>query len=243
MPLNSEEIKAVYVLQSRNVRQLGKARRQLLRSLNRDLVRGDEASLGVNTRLFALLYSVWSEAQFVQILHTPAALSGAEIDGVKVDKKKNGIGAGWRTLAALAFKRVGDESKNASIQGRLEFVLDVIDENVIKPAVLRNKIAHGQWVVALNRANEGENVELTKELSRLDYVRVDLFFQAHERLATIFRDLVQSPARGHYRDFWTHHEELKGLVARAKTWTVESKREALKKRPPRDRPSKQRPSQ
>ncbi|MCK6522304.1 hypothetical protein L6R49_12785 [Myxococcota bacterium] len=230
MSLTVAEIKNVFVLQSRNVRQLEADRVQLRRDLNQSLKRSNTASLAAKTRLYALLYSAWSEAQFVQILHTPSALTGVEIGQVKTKTAAEGIGAGWKRMTQLAFNRVGDETANHTIRSRREFVEKAIDDHIIPMSIVRNKIAHGQWVIALNRNNERENPDITSKIAALDYVKIDVGFMIHKSMAAIFRDLMQSPRRGHYKDFWMHHTELERIVNESSAWNTASKRLLLEAR-------------
>ena len=58
---------------------------------------------------------------------------------------------------------------------------------------LKQKIAHGQWIVALNRENNAQNPELTQKLAMLDFVEVTKWFEVHNYLGSIVRELVQSP--------------------------------------------------
>lgn len=230
MPLSPSKIRDIFVLQSRNVREIKKHRLQLRRDLNRSCRRNDEAGLRAKTLLYALLFSAWSEAQWIQILHTPAAFSGTEIETVQARRKSQGIGAAWTLMIEIAVSRVGDPSSNDSLAQRQAIVLQAIQDHIVDPSVLRNKIAHGQWRVALNSSHTAENPELSLRLQSLDYVRIELNFRVHELLGSIIRDLMQSPAKGHHRDFWVHHTELVDLVTRSAAWSVETKREELAKK-------------
>ncbi|OBQ38904.1 MAG: hypothetical protein AN487_06120 [Anabaena sp. CRKS33] len=40
-------------------------------------------------------------------------------------------------------------------------LLKIVEENVIPNSLIRNKVAHGQWVVALNREHTAKNENLT----------------------------------------------------------------------------------
>ena len=97
-------------------------------------------------------------------------------------------------------------------------------------ALTRNKIAHGQWIVALNRKNTAENPSMTTVLASLDFVRVDVSFRVHEFLGRIIRDLMQSPKKGHFRDFWTNYSNLDAFLGHSLSWSSASKKRELEKK-------------
>jgi hypothetical protein len=77
-----EVINDIYILQSRNVRKLLKVKKSLLRDINRNSKLNNNSDVEIKTKMYSLLYSAWSEAQFVQILHTPKALFSRDIQDI-----------------------------------------------------------------------------------------------------------------------------------------------------------------
>jgi hypothetical protein len=78
----------------------------------------------------------------------------------------------------------------------------LIDTFVQEPASLRNKIAHGQWAVALNRTRTAVNPDLTAKIQSLDIVTLDRWFAVASHLAEIIEALIESPER-HFRGaYW-----------------------------------------
>ena len=99
----------------------------------------------------------------------------------------------------------------------------MIEQFIFDPSLVRNKLAHGQWSVALNRDNTAINSEITKEIE--DHTVVELYRRKHalEKLAVILEDIIESPNKTHHRDYWTHltdFEEKQKLLA---GWTFEKK--------------------
>lgn len=235
MSLSSQAIFDVYVAQSQNVRELGRNRKRLLKDLNWSLLREDAAIVRMKAKMFALLYSAWSEAQFVQILHTPNGFAGSEIRKIARTRAKEGIASGWDAMLAAAIRRVGNPLFNKDLRKREKDLKDAVKEYIRIPSELRNKIAHGQWVVALNRDNTAINADITAGLNALDYVRIEVMFEVHQHLGSIVRDLLQSPKKAFHRDYWTHMVDLDSFRARSKDWSMATKKNELSKKP---RPAK-----
>jgi len=69
--MTEKEIYDLYVLQSKNVRKLKQVERNLIRTINTYIKKNDNFQVELNTKLYALVYSTLSEAQFIQIVNTP----------------------------------------------------------------------------------------------------------------------------------------------------------------------------
>jgi len=218
------EIEGIYILQSENVRHLGKVLNALNRDINRSIEQSNEFELQYRTKIIAFVYSAWSEAQFVQIIHTPRGFYYPEINDIKNEKSSNGVFAGWKLMLEKAMTRVGDTSLRQDLSDRLTKLLEITDEYIGEPSIVRNKIAHGQWINVLNRHNTAKNDALTNQLTALDPVLVMKRKRIHQLFGFIVRDLVQSPLVGFHRHYWTNIVELESFLNRSKDWTLELKK-------------------
>lgn len=220
-----EVINDIYILQSRNVRKLLKVKTSLLRDINRNSKLNNISDVEIKTKIYSLLYSAWSEAQFVQILHTPNALFPRDIKDIEKEKKKNGIINGWKLLITLAIEKVGDIDKSDDLSKRKETIINIITNHVEQPSILRNKIAHGQWVHALNREHTKESTSFTDNLANLDYVKIDILFKIHEYLGAIMRDLVQSPKKSFHTNYWEIIIKLENYIKKTENWSIETRKD------------------
>lgn len=73
--MTNEEILELYKLQSCNVRKLNQVKDSLIKDINFYLRKSDDLQVEVKTKLLAILYVAWSEAQFIQIVYTPSGFS------------------------------------------------------------------------------------------------------------------------------------------------------------------------
>jgi len=224
--MTEQDIYDLYVLQSKNVRRLKQVQGNLIKDINFYLKKSNEFQVEIKTKLLALLYCTLSEAQFIQIVHTPDGFSSDEIDKIK-SAKNTKLEDGWKLMIDLAMDKVGNWKSNNDLAGRRDYILKIIDEFIIKPSVLRNKIAHGQWKFALNRENTKQNEEMTIQLDNLDVVQISKWFEIHQFMALIIRDLIQSPKKGFHNNYWVNLTELEQYVEMSKHWTIETKKVQL----------------
>lgn len=228
--MNDAEILAIYKAQSRNVRHLKQVIQSFKRDINSDIRRGKVFQVETKTKLLALLYSAWSEAQFVQIVYTENGFSSSEIKNLLKSKKK-GITEGWVDMIKLAFKKVGDPVADVELGKKLNKVLSLISDQIKKPSSIRNKIAHGQWIEALSGSLNEVDPAMSSELGGLDSVQIVRQINIHDYLGRIVRDLVQSPTLGFGRDYLVHITELELYAIKTKDWSVATKLNELDKKP------------
>jgi len=224
------EIYELYVLQSKNVRQLKKVQANLNKDINFYINKNDNFQIELKTKLLALLYSTLSEAQFIQFIHTPDGYTSTEISEIKSAKNRS-LEEGWRELIDKAMSKVGDWSNNPDLLNRRNSIIDIVKEFIVKPSILRNKIAHGQWQIALNRENTNKNEELTEKLETLNVVIVSKWFDIHQFMGLIIRDLIQSPSKGFHNNYWTNLIKLEQYLNDTNDRTFETKRALLMRKP------------
>ncbi len=228
--MTEQEIYDLYVLQSKNVRKLKKAEKNLIRSINHYLKKSDAFQVELNTKLYALLYCTLSEAQFIQIVNTPNGFQYTEIEKIKNEKNNNGVVKAWELMLDLAFDKVGDWKNNSDLMERRVKLGEIIIEFIKGPSELRNKIAHGQWDIALNRKNTNKNETKTLELKELNVIKISRWSEVHQFLGLIIRDLIQSPKKGFHNNYWTNLTKLNEFITDSSNWTMQKRIEKLEKR-------------
>ncbi|MDR3572017.1 MAG: hypothetical protein P4L81_07600 [Candidatus Pacebacteria bacterium] len=191
----------VYRAQTENVRALRTAMRQVHKSINAALRGRDNAAATAFSKIYALLFCAWAEANFSKVLHTPYGFKLDEIAQVQASRE-NGIGEAWKKSVELGLRHL-DATKRGSFRPNAQQRLEsAIHTHVFDPSLLRNKLAHGQWVVALNRANEAISQEITVKIATLDLVVVSGWMRVHELLADLVETLIESPKKAFMRDWY-----------------------------------------
>lgn len=221
--MTDKEIYDLYVLQSKNVRRLKQVQASIVKDINFYIKKNDNFQVEIKSKLLALLYCTLSEAQFIQIVHTPDGFTSNEIEDIK-KAKNNNLESGWKTMIELAMDKVGDWNNNADLLARRNSIWKIITDFILEQSIVRNKIAHGQWQFALNRENTKENPDLSAELNKLDVVTITKWFDIHQFLALIIRDLIQSPKIGFHNNYWTNLTNLEQYILTSNLWTFETKK-------------------
>ncbi|RKT46226.1 hypothetical protein BDD21_3729 [Thiocapsa rosea] len=229
--MTDQEIFELYMAQSENVRELWKIRGSLLKDINFYTRRGDEYQVTVKTKFFSLLYSAWSEAQFIQILFTRSGFSYSEISHILNIKKKNGIAQAWDLMLTDAMRKVGNAQTRQDLNNRLKKLKSLTKVYIAEPSELRNKIAHGEWINAINNKANRVNPDIAKELALLDPVEIQKRFEVHRFFGYIVRDLVQSPKNSFHQHYWTNVVALEKYLRKTAGWNIQSKKQHLSRKP------------
>ena len=105
-----------------------------------------------------------------------------------------------------------------------------IDTYIFKQSQMRNKIAHGEWVNAIEKT-EARTIDFNQRLQALNVVDIMLEFQIHTNLGKIIRDLVQSPNKGFSQNYNTNITNLTDFLSKSTSWNLASKQNQLSKKP------------
>jgi hypothetical protein len=220
----------IYKAQVENVRSLDSAWKQLNRTINDALRTGSDASLETHAKSLVLLFCAWSEATFSKLIHTPHGFTDDEIGQILREYKKS-LEDGWKKCIELGLKKVASDPKRSNdIPNISQELTRIIQEYVISPRIVRNKIAHGQWRIALNRQNTSVNEDITESIQDLDAVEITKWYEVHRYLADVVEVLIESPDRVFHRDYGVIIGELGDYLTRTSDWNVDTKRQQLRRK-------------
>ena len=203
-----------------NVRDFLSAEKEIRRMINRSLKTGKELNVRVNTKVYALLYSTFSEASFMKMILTPYGFDQVIINEIL---RQENIQQKWTKCLDLAFLKFSKQSKGSEIPNKIQELEKIITKFIIDPSVLRNKIAHGQLTIALNNKITNLNPTITKQLDTLDFVEINRWFEINKQLCSIIEDLIESPDRAHHNGYYAKFQELETYIARTDNWTATTK--------------------
>lgn len=217
----------IYKASVENVRELKKQRTNIKRLFNQAVKRNDHSSFIALTKFYALLYSSFAEQCFVKIIHTPYGFIQDEIKQIISERN---LEQQWLKCIDLAFNRIRNIANAGEIQNKRQSLTRHIDKFIIEPSQLRNKIAHGQWIVALNNDNTAINTTTTNLIADLDFVKIDILFSIYQKIGQAVEDLIESPTKAHFTDFYSHMTELEELINETQNWDLDSKIQMLKQK-------------
>jgi hypothetical protein len=218
----------IFEAQVQNVRALTIARTQVRRAINDALKTNNERMVLVQTKLLGLLFCAWTEANFLKLVHIPSGFTLLEIKQIKAALDLSTT-KGWKKCVELGLGKKIDNEADFTNDARTH-LNTIIDEYVSKPAQLRNKIAHGQWMKALNSKNTAINIDLTNDLDLLDVVKIETWFECHTRLAAIVENLIASSTRVFVNSYWTHTVNLEEYLRQAQQYSLDEKKRLLQRR-------------
>ncbi|WP_129643780.1 hypothetical protein [Peristeroidobacter agariperforans] len=197
--MNREHQLRIFQAQVLNVKELDTAWRHLKRSIHADLVSDQQSSARIHTKTLALVYCAWSEAVLSKLVHTPHGFDLSEIEQIKSAQHSSIVNA-WKKCIELAAAKVGKQTGSyvPNIRKRLEKLVRTYIED---PSLVRNKVAHGQWRVALNRENTEINATISQQIEALNVVQLDIWREAFLGLSEIVEAMIESPDRTFHRDY------------------------------------------
>ncbi|ROQ23272.1 hypothetical protein [Gallaecimonas pentaromativorans] len=216
----------VFAAQTENVRALEQAWKHINKTINAAYSSGDNSTAEIHTKLLAQVYCAFAEAVFSKVIHTPDGLTLDEISQVKSRGRKNIVDA-WKKCVELSLQKVQGKS-SGHVANTRQKIDSLIDHYIYDPSLLRNKIAHGQWKVALNSNNTKVNSALTTKVQAISVVDLYRHKEAFQSLFRIVEDIIESPNKAHHRDYWSHITEFEKSQRKMASWTIEKKIAALK---------------
>jgi hypothetical protein len=228
--MNNSERLEIFRAQTENVKLLKKAEQQISRTIKNALRRGDETSSEIQTKVLALVFCAWAEANFTKLIHTPHGFTLDEIHQIKQAQQQN-LEAGWKKCIGLGLRRIPSSSKSNYIPNTKQKINKLVDDYIINPSLIRNKVAHGQWKIALNRSNTAVNNDITKEIKALDLVVITKWFKVNRHLSNIVENLIESPKKAFQRDYWSELAKLEDFLDKSKNWDIETKMQLLRLNP------------
>tara|TARA_R110002050_G_scaffold257276_1_gene396436 strand:+ start:930 stop:1634 length:705 start_codon:yes stop_codon:yes gene_type:complete len=210
----------IYKASVENVKELKRNRKKINQLVNQSIRNKSTDYIITLTKTYSLVYSAFAETCFLKMIHTP---NGFSDDLIRQIMTQRNLAEKWNKCLNLAFRKISNMENAGEVQNKRQILERLIEKYIIEPSQLRNKIAHGQWKVALNSENTATNLETTNKINTIDFVQVDILFQVYEKISQAVEDLIESPHKAHFRDFYFHLTELNVLVESTNEWTMDSK--------------------
>ncbi len=193
--------------------------------INRSLKNNRMDEVETLTKVYALLYSAYAETAFLKIIHTPYGFSD---DYIQQIQSASNLETKW--LKCLEFATSNLNNKG-DVANKLKWLTCIMEKYIVQPSKIRNKIAHGQWKVCLNSKCTAENEETTEKILKLDYTNIDRLFNIYKLFSECVEDLIESPHKAHYRDFYSKYTELQDYIEKTDGYSIEKKKQLLQASP------------
>lgn len=218
----------VFNAQTENVRALEQAWKHINKTINSAYSSGEISTDEIHTKLLAQVYCAFAEAVFSKVIHTPNGLTLDEISQVKSRGSSNIVEA-WKKCVELSLRKIQGKT-SGHIANTRQKIESLIESYIYDPSLLRNKISHGQWNVALNSHNTKINQSLTNKIQSITVVDLYRLKAAFQSLFRIVEDIIESPNKAHHRDYWQHITKFEESQKEMASWTLENKITSLKQK-------------
>lgn len=215
---------------SSNLSVLNSTRKKINTQINDSLRRDDALSLKIQTNIYLLVYSAWTEASLVQLIHTPFGFTNDEKKKILKDRD---VLNKWKKCVNTAFSKFtvgGSEIPNKKRQ-----ICKLLDDYLKSQANIRNKFAHGQWVYPLHKNNITHDQEVQTLIELIDVIQIDTWFGIFKEIIEIVRGLIDSRPQNnhlaHYNHYFTRLSNIQSIILQRNSYTLEEKRRRLKLKP------------
>lgn len=176
-----------------------------------------------------LIYSSYTEANLLRLIHLPNAFTYNEVECILHKKKSNIIDA-WFEAIKIALSK-----NNVTLVGNVTHVnclisLKSIKKNYLKdPSEIRNKLIHGQWTIAYNSKYTRTHSDITNKIASIDIAQIDAWYKVFDKFSELLKQLIQSPNKGFPVQYTQIINEINSISIAAQTWNIYSKRVKLMK--------------
>lgn len=215
---------------SKNVTSLEAARKKINAQINDALRKDDSFSVKVYTNLYLLVYSAWTEASLVKLIHTP---SGFSLDEKQKILKDQDVINKWKKCVNTAFKKF--RKGGSEIPNKKKKIHRMLDDYLKSQAQIRNKIAHGQWVYPLHKNNITQDKEAQTLMDLVEVIQIDTWFEIFGEIVEIVRGLIDSRERNdhlaHYNHYYTRLTNIQEIINARSSWTLADKKRRLQLKP------------
>jgi hypothetical protein len=229
MSTNPPQNRSVFSIQTENLRELEKAWEQGNRLVNESLRLNNTAAVKIQTKLMALLFCAYTEATFSKLIHTPDALTQSDIQSLK-DKFKNNSYFGWVACLKLVVGKITSRDQTYK-DDVISNVMALLKAYIKEPSEIRNRMAHGQWVIALNSKNTQESNLISAKIDNLDIVVLTKYKKSFYLTALIIEDLLESPDKAHINFYQGLVKKFNREQEKMSTWTIEGRIQKLRPKP------------
>jgi hypothetical protein len=216
MPLSRE---ALYDVHSRNLAAVDRGTNRIKRAANRAVAQWQLATAGDLTKIYALLLAAKLEVRLRKLMYEAPAFTDAQRRAITNEESQD---QQWLRAIDEAFKRrygvrrLSGKSLDVTPRVRRDVLREAVKKDLAPIMRLRNRLAHGQWAVALTNAGDAVSKELDDVLGGLNVLDLKHQERLIDRLGDAISDLAVS-RRTFERDFDSHFRAVEDARLRLAT--------------------------
>ena len=167
-----------------NLRLIEGAISSVQRTLRNYISKNDDINSEIYTKILAFLINCWADVRIIKLVFEENAFTDSEITHIIGQTSLNDK---WKQSLEIAC------SRNFYVNNtKYSMLLDVIDNQLLPSAQIRNKLAHGQWKFAFNSDLQNINQDLTNKIRADNILKIQLRYKIFKNLSQLIHDLVIS---------------------------------------------------
>ena len=184
----------------KNLHSIRKATTQINRALNAAIKNRDELQERMYVRLIIILWMTWAECKLNALLTEHPQVT--DQDREHIDSSSRSELDRWNLiLETFVRRRYLDDDPGRELSrltlGHTTFhrymtLSELINNNIALYIEIRNRLAHGQWHIALNSELSAKNPDLTQRIWKLSKVDVLILKRTLIVISRAISDLVSS---------------------------------------------------
>lgn len=159
----------------------------------------DEKNSEIYTKILAYLINCWAEVRIIKLIYEQNAFTESEIiqilnPSLNPKKWKNSsLNDKWKNSLKIAYYRSFQPTNASQINDiRYSKLLEIIDNQLLPSAEIRNRLAHGQWKFAFTNDLLRINQDLTNKIIDDNILKIQLRYKIFKDLSQIIHDLAVS---------------------------------------------------
>lgn len=154
------------------------------RTLREYISKNDDKNSEIYTKILAYLINCWAEVRIIKLVYEKNAFTDSEITKIIGQQSLNDK---WKQSLEIAC------SRNFYVNStKYSMLLDIIDNQLLPSAQIRNKLAHGQWKFTFNSDLQNINQDLTNKIRADNILKIQLRYKIFKNLSQLIHDLVIS---------------------------------------------------
>ena len=173
-----------------NLRLIEGAISSVQRTLREYISKNDDKNSEIYTKILAYLINCWAEVRIMKLVYEKNAFTGSEMTKIIGQRSLNDK---WKKSLEIAYPKSFQKPSGTQINDpRYSMLLDIIDNQLLPSAQIRNRLAHGQWKFAFTNNLQNINNILTNKIRDDNILKIQLRYKIFKNLSQLIHDLVVS---------------------------------------------------
>lgn len=188
----------MYIHHCQNLKEIENAINLVEIDLRRYISAEKDAHVYRYTKILSYLITCWTEVRVLKLTFERNAFTPTEIDSILKCSLENK----WVSTLEIAISKAYNINRNGNISNQLDFtararyneIVTLIKNDLVPSIEIRNRIAHGHWLIAFTNDLKNKSEDLTRQIRTENIVTLQLKKKLLSGLSQLIHDLAVSPS-------------------------------------------------